>query len=193
VDPDDYPLARHERKGAGVQLVWVGSSSTLQGLESIRPLLEGLGRRVTGLRLKMICDRFLHLEHLQVNPVQWTESGERRELASADIGISWMPDDDWSRGKCGLKVLQYMAAGLPVVANRVGVHAELVRHGVTGFLADSADEWHEAVARLAGDPELRRRMGAAGRRRLKADYSVTRGAALWHEVFDHLKAGRAAA
>ena len=66
-------------------------------------------------------------------PVPWTEASEAVEIAGADIGISWMPDDAWSRGKCGLKVLQYLAAGLPVVANPVGVQIEMVRHGETGF------------------------------------------------------------
>src|SRR5439155_14922425 len=104
-----------------------------------------------------------------------------------DVGISWAPDDGWSRGKCGLKVLQYMAAGLPVVANFVGVYAEMVRPGETGFLADTADEWVEAVARLAADAALRRRLGAAGRRRLEADYSVAAGAERWLDLLDELE------
>src|SRR5207253_3934259 len=114
--------------------------------------------------LKLICDRFLSLRHLPVVRCRWSQAGETAALADADIGISWVPDDLWSRGKCGLKVLQYMAAGLPVVANPVGVQAELVRHGENGFLARTPDEWAEAVGRLAHDPELRRRMGQAGRR-----------------------------
>jgi glycosyltransferase involved in cell wall biosynthesis len=104
-----------------------------------------------------------------------------------------MPDDNWSRGKCGLKLLQYMAAGLPVVANRIGVHKEIVLHGETGFLADTAEEWQNAIGQLATDPALRRRMGAAGRRRLAADYSVERGAAMWRNVLSSLQVGRAAA
>src|SRR5207249_4095705 len=109
------------------------------------------------------CDQFLRLRHLPVIDCPWTEAGEAAALASADIGISWLPDDPWSRGKCGLKVLQYMAAGLPVVANAVGVHAELVSHGQTGFLVETPQEWAEAVRTLAQDPRLRRRMGRAGR------------------------------
>jgi len=193
VDPDAYPLARHESRGLGLQLVWVGSSSTLQSLEAIRHLLNTLGQSVPGLQLKLVCDRSLHLEHLPVIPVGWSEATEANELASADIGICWMPDDDWSRGKCGLKLLQYMAAGLPVVANRIGVHKEIVLHGETGFLADTAEEWQNAIGQLATDPALRRRMSAAGRRRLAADYSVEWGAAKWRNALSNLQAGRAAA
>jgi glycosyltransferase involved in cell wall biosynthesis len=192
VEPSRYPCAEHRRAGKGVQLVWVGSSSTLRGLEAVRPLLERLGQRLPGLRLKLICDRFLSLAHLLVLPCAWTESCEPGEIAAADIGISWLPDDDWSRGKCGLKVLQYMAAGLPVVANPVGVQAELVRHGETGFLATTPDEWTEAVARLAGDPALRRRLGSAGRQRVASDFSVAAGAARWIALLEELRHGRTA-
>jgi glycosyltransferase involved in cell wall biosynthesis len=193
VNPELYRLARHERKAGDAQLVWVGSSSTLKGLEAVRPMLEGLGRNVPDLTLKLVCDRFLHLDHVPVMAVPWTEAGEAAELADADIGICHMPDDDWSRGKCGLKVLQYMAAGLPVVANRVGVHREIVLHGETGFLADTDKEWQEAVRLLANNAELRRRLGAAGRLRVEAEYSTARGAALWRDMLDGLPAGRAAA
>jgi glycosyltransferase involved in cell wall biosynthesis len=186
VDPRLYPLARHVRDKGDAQLVWVGSSSTLRGLEAIEPLLEELGRRIPGLQLKLVCDRFLPLAHLPVVPCRWSEEGEAEALAAADVGISWLPDDLWSRGKCGLKVLQYMAAGLPVVANPVGVQCEMVRHGETGFLAQTPGEWVEAVGRLAHDPDLRRRMGSAGRRRMESDYDVESGAARWLAVFDRL-------
>jgi glycosyltransferase involved in cell wall biosynthesis len=193
VDPKRYPPAEHPRAGAGVRLVWVGSSSTLQGLERVRPLLEELGKAVPGLGLKLICDRFLQLRHLPVLACPWSEEGEAAEIAAADVGISWVPDDLWSRGKCGLKVLQYMAAGLPVVANPVGVQAEMVRPGVTGFLAETRREWVEAVGRLAVDPELRRRLGQAGRRLVEQEYSVVAGARYWLRLLDGLQRRRQAA
>jgi glycosyltransferase involved in cell wall biosynthesis len=177
VEPSAYQLAQHA--GEGTELVWIGSSSTLQGLEAVTPLLERLGRDWPGLRLKLVCDRFLHLTDLPVVARPWSEATEAAEIATADIGISWLPDDDWSRGKCGLKVLQYMAAGLPVVANPVGVQTDLIRHGESGFLAATADAWSAAVGRLVHDAQLRRCMGAAGRRRVERDFSVTSGAARW--------------
>jgi hypothetical protein len=98
---------------------------------------------------------------------------EARQLAAGQIGISWLPDDLWSRGKCGLKILQYQAAGLPVIANPVGCQSEMIRSGETGILASTPQEWADAVKLLAGEPELRRRMGNAGRRRVDTDYSLS--------------------
>jgi glycosyltransferase involved in cell wall biosynthesis len=196
VDPQRYPLAAEQdcvhAPREGTELVWVGSSSTLRGLQTIAPLLEEIGRSVPGVRLKLLCDRFLTLRHLPVVPVPWSEANEAAELACADIGISWLPDDAWSRGKCGLKVLQYLAAGLPVIANPVGVQIEMVRHGETGFLARTPAQWIEAVQRLADDAELRRRMGRAGRHLVEERYSITVGAARWIHLLGRLQESLAA-
>jgi glycosyltransferase involved in cell wall biosynthesis len=181
VDAGKYPIARHD---SDADLVWVGSSSTLRGLESVSPLLNAIGKQVPGVRLRMICDRFLRFESLPVIEVPWREDAEAAEIAASAIGISWVPDDDWSRGKCGLKVLQYMAAGLPVVTNPVGVHTEMVRHGETGFLATGESEWVDAIRTLAGDADLRRRMGAAGRKVVEDRYSVEAGAKMWLNLID---------
>jgi len=191
VDVRNYPVARHERVGAN--LVWIGSSSTLRGLEAISGFLDAIGQQVPSVRLKLVCDRFIQLAHLPVVESPWAEATERQEIAAADIGISWVPDDPWSRGKCGLKALQYMAAGLPVVTNPVGVHGTMVRHGETGFLAESEAEWVEAIRTLAGDPELRRRMGARGRALVEERFSLEVGSALWLNLINGLTAGRATA
>jgi glycosyltransferase involved in cell wall biosynthesis len=191
---DEFPIrpvcGRIGNSSSEITLVWIGSSSTLQGLERIRPLLEEIGARVPNVRLKVICDRFPKLERLPVVAVPWSAATEAAELASADVGIAWIPNDDWSRGKCGLKVLQYMAAGLPVVANPVGVHVEMVRHGESGFQAVTTDEWVAAVSRLAADAELRRRLGLAGRRRLETDYAVTTAAARWLDLLGGLESAQ---
>lgn len=186
VDPERYPRAAHLRRSEGVNLVWIGSSSTLRGLEKIRGILEFLGKKQTGLNLKVICDRSIFLRALPVRFAPWSEQSEAAELAAADIGISWLPADDWSRGKCGLKVLQYMAAGLPVVANPVGMQAELVRPGENGFLVESAADWLQAIQVLANDPGLRRRLGEAGRQRVEREFSIARGTALWRDILKTL-------
>jgi glycosyltransferase involved in cell wall biosynthesis len=182
LDFERYSLAEHAREKATTQLVWIGSASTLRGLEKIGNWLDLAGQTITGLNLKVICDRSLRLERLPICFRPWSQATEARELASADIGISWLPPDLWSEGKCGLKVLQYMAAGLPVVANPVGIQADLVRHGNTGLLARNAEEWQAALGQLARDSGLRRRMGANGRNLVEKEFRVSQGAAAWLDL-----------
>ena len=192
VDTSKYTLAEHHRSGSGIELAWIGSSSTVPGLERSRPLFDTVAQRLPDVRFRIICDRFPRFRCMPTIEVPWSEEKETRELARADIGISWVPDDRWSLGKCGLKVIQYMAAGLPVVANPVGIHKELVRHGETGFLARTPDEWVEAVRLLAADPLLRQRMGHAARRRVERDYSVTELARRWLNILHSFSPGLAA-
>jgi glycosyltransferase involved in cell wall biosynthesis len=179
IDLDRYRPATRTGSGPSLDLVWIGSSSTLQGLERRRPLWERIAREVPGVRLRLICDRFPDLGPLPVVAVPWSEATEAGALAAGDVGISWIPDDLWSRGKCGLKVLQYQASGLPVLANPVGVHPEMIDQGRTGWLAASDDEWVAAVRSFAADPASRRRMGDAARLAVAADYSV----AAWSAAF----------
>jgi glycosyltransferase involved in cell wall biosynthesis len=185
VEPARYPVAQHSR-GQGVQLVWVGSESTLRGLARFTATLAALGQTIPGLRLKLICDRFLQIPHVTVDACLWRQETEAAELADADIGISWVPDDPWSRGKCGLKILQYQAAGLPVITNPVGVHVAMVQDAVTGFTAVSTEEWCRATLRLAGDQNLRRQLGQNGRKQVEMAYSVASGAARWLNALNRL-------
>ena len=172
VDPTRYSLADHDRVPGSVTLAWIGSQSTVPALIEAHECLRAAARAVPDLTLEMICDTFSRLAGVCIRETRWSTATEAAALARADIGISWLPDHPWSLGKCGLKVLQYMAAGLPVVANKVGIHCELVAHGETGFLASDPAEWRHAVATLAGDPGLRCRMGREGRRRVERDWSV---------------------
>jgi glycosyltransferase involved in cell wall biosynthesis len=176
VDPLVYPIAPGE---GSVELVWIGSSSTLQGLEQSRPIWQRVAEAIPGVKLRVICDRFPESFPLPIIPVRWERQTEAREIAAGHIGISWIPDDLWSRGKCGLKVLQYQAAGLPVVANPVGAHREMIRAGETGFLASTASEWADALARLVRDLPLRISMGRAARSQVEASYSVS----AWADTF----------
>lgn len=182
-----YTAAEHPAERRSLDLVWIGSASTLQGLELQRELWEYLGQQVSDLRLRIICDRFPDFSLPPVIPIQWSKETEVAEVSAGDIGINWMPDDLWSLGKCGLKILQYQTAGLPVIANPVGIHRTLIEPGVTGFLAQTPTEWLEAIKLLAAEPALRRQMGKAARARVAADYSV----AAWASRFVSTVLGKA--
>jgi glycosyltransferase involved in cell wall biosynthesis len=172
IEPSAYPPGLDRPTANGTGLTWIGSSSTLRGIESKADLWRRVGRSVPDARFRIICDRFPRFDPLPVVDVTWDERTEGAELARGDVGIAWVPDDPWSRGKCGLKVLQYQAAGLPVIANPVGVQADMVRPGQDGWLAESDDSWLAAIREAADSPELRREMGRAGRASVEASYSV---------------------
>jgi glycosyltransferase involved in cell wall biosynthesis len=135
----------------------------------------------------VICDRVPDFNVLPVIAIQWSERTEASEISASDVGVNWIPDDLWSLGKCGLKILQYQAAGLPVIANPVGIHKKLIEPGVTGFLAQTPTEWLEAIRTLASDPSLRERMGKVARARVEANYSV----ASWSSKFVATVLGKA--
>lgn len=103
---------------------------------------------------------------------QWSETREVADVQAMDIGIMPIPDAPWARGKCGYKLIQYMACGVPVIASPVGVNCEIVTHGVNGFLATTQQEWRSAIETLAADAALRKRMGAAGRSTVEQHYSI---------------------
>lgn len=187
VDPSRYALAGHIGHSGPLRLVWIGQRTTVPYLQAAGAALAAATARVPRLALHVISDAFPQLPGVSIAPIRWTSEGETRALVSADVGVSWLTDDPWSRGKCGLKVLQYMAAGLPVVANRVGVHSELVEHGVTGYLADTPGEWAEAIGRL-DDPQRRARFGEAGRRRVERDYNVADWSPRWADAIAGLTA-----
>lgn len=175
--PTSIDVARYRVAAAkpadSVDLVWIGSSSTRKYLVDAIPWLEEAAAKVPSLRLKVIADFTLPPCRIPVVTVAWDAATEASELASAHIGIAPMRDDDWSRGKCALKVLQYMAAGLPVVSSDCGANAEIVREGKTGYLVSSPREWTGRIALLAGDQFLRQRLGETGRECAEAGYSVT--------------------
>jgi glycosyltransferase involved in cell wall biosynthesis len=179
VDPRVYSVARQENGRSGLDLVWIGSASTFKGLEQSRPMWERLRQALPHARLRVICDRFPERFPLPMVAVPWSQETEAREIAAGQVGVSWLPDDLWSRGKCGLKVLQYQAAGLPVIANAVGAHCEMIKAGETGFLATSADEWVAAALELSESPRMRQKMGQLARERVESDYSIS----AWAETF----------
>jgi glycosyltransferase involved in cell wall biosynthesis len=183
VDPAHYRVKEHGPT-SGPRLVWIGSRSTLGYLRQYLPVLEAAARRVPGLRLVVIADETLREAPLPVDFHPWSFETEADALCSADIGIAPTPCDRWTLGKCGFKIVQYMAAGLPVIASPVGANEELVREGRTGFLPRRPEDWAEAAAALAGDVEMRRRFGSEARRIVEAELHLGRAADAWTGVLE---------
>lgn len=168
----DHYAVNATKPDTSIDLVWIGSSSTRKYLELVIPALESLAADLPQLRLKIIADFDVNSRHIKTLPVQWTEETEAQELAGSHIGIAPMIDNDWTRGKCGLKLLQYMAAGLPVITSPFGANKEIVIDGETGLFADSEQQWIQTMQQLVTDAGLRERMGSAGRQRAQDYYSI---------------------
>lgn len=174
VDPARYALAR--RRDRDVFTVgWIGTPVTAPYLQIVREALERLAARVP-CRVVTVGAGRVDLGHVRVEDRAWAEESEAASLEDMDVGIMPLPDTPWERGKCGHKLIKYMASGLPVVASPVGVNATLVHEGVNGFLASTGDEWLRALEALQADSALRASMGSAGRACVEAEYSLARQA-----------------
>lgn len=172
------------RESGPVTIGWSGSISTVKHFGLILPVLVKLqnefGESVQ-ITLMGAHPRFQSLPHLRT--VTWSEANEVTELNKFSIGIMPLPDDDWSRGKCGLKALTYMACGIPVVTSPFGVNSQIVEHNVNGLLASNHQEWYDCLSRLIKNRPLRERLGAAGRKTVEERYSVAANAYRYLEVF----------
>ncbi|MEJ2611508.1 MAG: glycosyltransferase family 4 protein [Candidatus Thiodiazotropha sp.] len=150
---------------------WIGSPTTAPYLELLRSPLQKLAISFP-LRLLTIGGAIDAIPGVQMTSLPWSEADETEQLQQFDVGVMPLHDDLWERGKCGYKLIQYMACGLPVVASPVGVNTQLVEHGVTGFHANTDEAWIAALTQLSNDLQLRSEMGLKGRIRVENEYSL---------------------
>lgn len=176
IDTDRYTVAPPRPAGAPVRVGWSGSDQSIAAaLFPALPMLEALQARL-GFEFVIVTNTrpALPASRLRFAFVPWKAEDEGALGRHMDVGLMPLVDDAFQRGKCGLKLLQYMAAGLPTVASPVGVNATITLPGETGFLAGREDEWAGALEALVGSASLREAMGLAGRRRCEERYSIRR-------------------
>ncbi len=178
VELDDYPQkGAASPTGSQVVIGWIGTTGNLEYLQVAAPALRNLAQRAK-FELRVIASdegplRTIDLSGVEVRFVRWQGATEVTELGRFDVGI--MPlfsDREWDKYKCGLKLIQYMAIGIPAVASPVGVNADIVTHGVNGFLAHHAEDWESLLLQLINDASLRERIGDAARQTVKEHYSI---------------------
>lgn len=175
--PIDTHRFRPPESGNGTKSItigWTGSRSTNRYLNDLFPTLARLPGEY-GVRI--ISDTtegfdFAKLGDVAHTFVRWSPGVEISSAATFDVGVMPLPDDPWTRGKCGFKALQYMSLGIPPVCSPVGVNTAIVNHGEDGFLAGSPPEWFECLSALLGDAALRRRLGRAARRRMESTFAL---------------------
>jgi glycosyltransferase involved in cell wall biosynthesis len=183
IDLNSYPVQPQLSDNDPFVVTWTGSGSTLVQLELARAALARVGKRRRTV-LQLICSRPPERPFEWVATVftPWSPVDEARTLGISHVGIMPLPDNPFNWGKCGLKALLYMAVGRPAVVSPVGVNSQIVIGGQNGLIADSEDAWVEALEALADSPELRTRLGIAGRQVVEGQYSAEAGSAAFARV-----------
>jgi glycosyltransferase involved in cell wall biosynthesis len=167
------------RRDARPVIGWSGTSGGLKYLDAILPALRRIAQKWQFV-LRIISDSMGPLNISQVGPdlsiefVRWRAENEVRDIREFDVGIMPLPNDEFTRGKCGFKALQYMACALPVVVSPVGVNCEIVSHGENGLVARDVDEWERCLIALLDRPDLRKQLGQAAQETVESRYSVRR-------------------
>ena len=189
VVPTVIDMRRYVEKGQGsrvkgdegrIIICWIGLAYNIDYLKQLSDVFRKLSDKIT---LKIISNKSIEIEGVNIIFRKWSNETEVEEIQSSHIGIMPLRDDEWSRGKCGLKLLQYMAAGIPSAASPVGVNKEIISDGVNGFLASSEDEWYEKLLRLCEDFELRSKIGLEGRKTVEEKYSIEKWAPRLAEIY----------
>lgn len=170
VDLERYKISSYSEDNV-FSIGWIGSPTTARYLNLIRPALARVCRDCNS-RLVIVGSGHIEFPDLPIEIHSWSEKTEVNEIGSFDVGIMPLSDEPWERGKCGYKLIQYMACGRPVVASPVGVNQQIVEEGVNGFLAETTVEWVKALKTLRRDPELRKRMGMNGRNNVEKKYCL---------------------
>lgn len=169
IDTDAYQVQSRPPNSRPI-VGWTGSATTLPHLVALGPVLRELHQR-QDFELRVIgCQTTI--EGVRVRCVPWNADTEAEDLRSLDVGLMPLPDNEWSRRKCGMKALQYMALGIPPVVSPVGVNGTIVRDSVNGFHARTAEEWIDRIAALVEHESLRRALGREARRTIEESYSA---------------------
>jgi glycosyltransferase involved in cell wall biosynthesis len=169
VNLDNYSKIKNTFESKVITIVWIGSPSTVKYLQNIVPILKLLSLKYL-IKLKVIGAEIL-IDGVNVEFVEWTPENENEELFSSDIGIMPLNDSMWDKGKCGFKLVQYMATGLPVIATVSPANNEIISNGLNGFIINDINEWYFRLEELILNKELREQFGKSGRYKIEFNYT----------------------
>jgi glycosyltransferase involved in cell wall biosynthesis len=172
VDMDLYPQKKKISNRPEIILGWIGTKGNLKYLKRLEPVFETLFHRFPHVKLKIVSNDFYDSSSLPVIKKLWKLEDENLDLISFDIGLMPLNDDLWSRGKCGLKIVQYLSVGLPVVCTPVGINSDIIQNGENGFWAANDQEWIDRLSILIQNPDLRYQMGLRGIEKVEEEYSL---------------------
>lgn len=171
IDTNLYPQKKNLSHPSEVILGWMGTKGNLRYLKKLEPVFEAVSQKFPQVKLKIVSNDFYD-SHLPIIKKPWRLEDENADLISFDIGLMPLSDDPWSKGKCGLKIVQYLSVGVPVVCTPVGINSDIIRNGENGFWALSHQEWVDRLSTLIQNPELRYQMGLKGIETVEREYSL---------------------
>lgn len=184
IDTDQYVSAYNCDKEK-ICIGWSGSFSTITHfttcLDALKIIKEKYGDKVY---FKVIGSENYYNDELNIKGLAWRKETEIKDLQEIDIGIMPLPDDEWAKGKCGLKGLQYMSLEIPTIMSPVGVNTEIIRDGENGFLASTTEEWVKKLSLLIDSDTLRQRIGSEGRKTVVSRFSVEANKNLYLKYFN---------
>jgi glycosyltransferase involved in cell wall biosynthesis len=184
VDLAAYPIRQDVDGSSSVRIVWIGTPMTASYLQPLIPELSRLQKKHPRLNFRLIGAGSFPTNGLRTESREWSIATEGQLLSECDIGIMPLSDTEFTRGKCGLKLIQYMACGLPVVASPVGANCEIVEENGNGYLAANAQEWFDKLDALVVNVDLRKRLGASGRSKIAAQYTLEHGLSKWLAILE---------
>jgi glycosyltransferase involved in cell wall biosynthesis len=161
---------------------WTGSFSTLQYLQMVVPILQELQEKYE-FTFFVIADRDPKLPLKRYQFIRWNKETEVQDLLKFHIGLMPLTDDDYSRGKCGFKAIQYMSLGMPALVSPVGVNTEIVNDGVDGYICEKEEDWKDRIEKLLKDADLRMKIGKSARAKIEKSYSIAATRNLFLELF----------
>lgn len=186
IDTSKYRL-RQKTHEDSITVGWMGSVTTAEFLYMIEGVFVRLSKRFKNVGFKMVGGDDIRIPGLtNITSKPWSLNAEMEDLASFDIAIMPMPDNEWTKGKCGFKAILYMSMGIPCVCSAVGVNKEIIHDGVNGFLAKTEEEWVDKLSRLITDERLRIKLGETGRRTVENCYSLAVNAPKFIEIIKKL-------
>lgn len=171
VDTQKYPIKKHHNS-KNITIGWIGQPNNFDALQEISSVFSKIHSTYPSTNLLIISKGIPDLPDITINSIDWSENTETNSLQNIDIGIMPMSNNEWSKGKCGLKAIQYMAAGIPVVCSKIGANIEIVRDNTDGFLVSNKNEWFLKLEKLITDAELREELGKSGRKRTQQHYDI---------------------
>jgi glycosyltransferase involved in cell wall biosynthesis len=171
IDMERYQFDTSQKSSEKPIIGWSGSITTIPYLETISSALQRLAKEEE-FRFRFIGPCDWELDGVEVESVRWRSQTEAKDLSALDIGIMPLPDNQWTRGKCGMKALQYMALGIATVCSPVGFNEALIQDGKNGALAMTEDEWVDKLRQLLRSPQLRQQLGDAGLRTVQEEYTA---------------------